>query len=42
MSSELAEKNMIPKNICSLQYLGAAKSFGRFPRKHSWWSHFSI
>ena len=35
-------KNKFTSNICNLWYLGAPKSIGRFPRKHSWWSHYSI
>ena len=28
--------------LYKLQYRDVIKDFGRFPRKHSWWCHFSI
>ena len=41
-SVNFATKNKFISNIYSLQYLGAPKAFGRYPRKHSWCIHFNI
>ena len=37
-----ATKNKLTSKNYNLWYLGGLKALGRFPRKHCWWSHFSI